>query len=240
LLHFPQAGSPNMAFGNAVHATLEAAQKAFKQNGERRSIDNLLEDFSKALHACRLSSQDEAHFETFGHKVLRQYFAERYESFRQEEHFEFDLSSRQLVVEGARLTGKIDRITPLGDDNYRVSDFKTGKPMLSWEASDPHRQIRMYHYKQQLAFYRLLLERSQAFGVATRAEQTAIEFVQPGSDGQLVPLLEYQPSDEEIARLCRIVKGVWQCMQTLELPDVSIYPPTLQGIRDFEDSLSSD
>ncbi|HSX28859.1 MAG TPA: ATP-dependent DNA helicase [Candidatus Saccharimonadales bacterium] len=238
LLHFPQASTPNMAFGNAVHATLEAAQKSFKKTGERRSIDDLLTDFAVSLHQCRLDQEAEARLLSFGNKILRHYFAARYADFRQEEFFEFDVSSRQVIISGARLTGKIDRITPLGDNDVRVTDFKTGKPMHSWDTPDPHRQIRLHHYKQQLTFYRLLLEESNAFGPHTKVIDTAIEFVQPDASGELVPPLTFMPTDDDVARLRGIIAGAWRAITTLEFPDTTQYESTLQGITQFETDLA--
>ena len=237
LLHFPQASTPNMAFGNAVHATLESAQKAFKLTGERRAIDQLIDDFAQSLHRTRLDEATEKRLFEFGERILRQYFAARYDGFRQEEYFEFDLSSRRLTIEGVPVTGKIDRITPLDGPAVRVTDFKTGKPMHSWETSDPKRQIRLYHYQQQLAFYRLLLEESNAFGPGTQVTETAIEFVQPDASGELAPPLEYVPSDEEVRNLTLTLKGVWQAIASLELPDVTGYEQNLKGIQQFEADL---
>lgn len=237
LLHFPQASTPNMAFGNAVHATLEAAQKVYKQTGTRRAIDDLLADFSKALHACRLETEVEERLTTFGHDILRQYLTERYPQFTPEEYFEFDVGNRHLVVGNARVTGKIDRITPLGNNTFRVTDFKTGKPMHSWDTTDKHRQIRLYHYQQQLTFYRLLLEESHAFGVQTHVVETAIEFVQPDSEGNLVQPLTFTPSDEDVARLKRIINGAWRCMQSLDFPRKEDYEASLKGIIQFEEDL---
>ena len=237
LLHFPQASTPNMVFGNAVHATLESAQKVYQQTGERRSLDDLLADFSKVLHASRLEAEVEERLTTFGHKILRQYLTERYPHFNINEYFEFDVGNRQLVMDSVRLTGKIDRITPLDDHTFRVTDFKTGKPMHSWETSDMHRQIRLYHYQQQLTFYRLLLEESRALGANSQITETAIEFVQPDAEGNLVPPLTFTPTDDDVARLRQIIKGAWQCMQSLELPRKEDYASSLRGIMQFEEDL---
>jgi DNA helicase-2/ATP-dependent DNA helicase PcrA len=237
LLHFPVAKGANMIFGSAVHATLDAAQKALKQTGSQLPIDELVTNFVQTLAKARLESDVEHRLSEFGERILTQYLHERYDSFRSEEFFEFDLGPRRLSLDGAQVTGKIDRITPLPDDTLRITDFKTGKPMLTWETKDSLRAMRLYHYKQQLTFYRLIVEESQAFGPQTKVSETALEYIQPDQSGELVEPLVFIPSDEDVARLRALTKAVWQHMCTLDFPDISKYDKTLKGIIQFEEDL---
>lgn len=240
LLRFPQPVTPHMALGIAVHNTLDAAHKFLQQNGTQRPLEELLQDFETSLQRCRLSPADERHELARGRAMLTQYLTERYKDFKPAERFEYDLGSKRLNLGDVQVTGKVDRITPVGDREVCVVDFKTGKPMFAWETSDQHKAIAMYHYKQQLAFYRLLLEESDAFGPGTKVVDTALEYIHPDASGQLAPLLHYTPSDDDIKRLQRLAQAAWKRMCSLDFPDTSHYEKSLKGIQQFEEDLLSE
>lgn len=235
ILRFPQAPVPNMAYGSAIHETLDKAHKFVKLNNTQKSMEEILQDFAEALSRQHVEIEEQAKLKERGEQALRHYFAERYSLFSPQEYFEFDLQSRGLYVGETPVTGKIDRITPLGNNSFKVTDFKTGKASYSWQGSDPFKKIRLHQYKQQLAFYRLLLENGKVFG-NTKIVEAALEFVEP-DNGELAPLLTYSPSDEELERLQQLIKASWQHMKTLDFPDISKYDKSLKGILQFEDDL---
>lgn len=238
LLQFPQRTSPDMAFGIAVHATIDGAHRHMRETGEQKPIDALLADFAKALNYARLDPETEKKLLERGQKTISRYFKERYASFVQNEYSEFDLGSRQIMIGEARVTGKVDLITPLVDGDYRVTDFKTSRrPIHSWDSREPFRAMQLYQYKQQLAFYRLLLEEGKAFGPNTHISEAALEFVEPDENGKLVAPLVYNPTDEDVARLRKLTTVVWKHIMNLDFPDTSQYDHSLKGLIAFEDDL---
>jgi hypothetical protein len=142
------------------------------------------------------------------------------------------------MIGEARVTGKVDLITPLVDGDYRVTDFKTSRrPIHSWDSREPFRAMQLYQYKQQLAFYRLLLEEGKAFGPNTHISEAALEFVEPDENGKLVAPLVYNPTDEDVARLRKLTTVVWKHIMNLDFPDTSQYDHSLKGLIAFEDDL---
>ena len=49
--------------------------------------------------------------------------------------------------------------------------------------------------------------------------------------------LDYQPSQEEIDYLAKLVRAVWQKIMTYELPDTSSYSNDIDGITAFQNDL---
>lgn len=237
ILRFPQKQSGQLALGNAVHATLDAAQKHLVATGQLKEVPKLLEDFANSLHKQKVTPDEEKNLIDYGNRVLSTYLNERYSGFSAKERFEFDLSSQPVLLGSVRLAGKIDRITPLDDNTVRVTDFKTSRPLYSWDDKDPSKAIRLHFYKQQLVFYKLLLEQSKALGTNTRVGEAGIEFVIPDSDGHIADTLSFSPIDADVERLKALATVVWQKVQNLDLPDVSGYPKSLKGVLQFEDDL---
>ncbi|HEV2413093.1 MAG TPA: ATP-dependent DNA helicase [Candidatus Saccharimonadales bacterium] len=233
LLHFPQRTRPPLAFGNAIHTTLKIAHDSVKDDGSHRPIEVLITDFERELHRYRLDPDDEARLKERGARVLNQYFEKRYDSFKPDERFEYDFAHRRLVIEGGvRVTGKIDRITPLGNNTYRLTDFKTGRPKDISKNS-----IQLHGYKRQLNLYRLLVEESRVFGANSRVTETAIDFVEPDSQGRLADPSTFVPTDEDIARLKLLMKAVWDHIMRLDFPDTSQFEQNLKGQIAFENML---
>lgn len=239
LLHFPKAGTPQMAFGNAVHQMLDSAHKYLKKEGNPKDTEGLLQEFAELLRRYHLQPDEEAKWIETGYRILPQYLAARYPEFSPQEYFEFDLSHRNLIIDGVHVTGKIDRITPLGNNSYRVTDFKTGAPITDWNAKglSVHKQIQLHQYQQQLTLYRLLVEESRAFGQYTAVTEAAIDFVRPNQTGEVGEPLPFAPTDDDILRLRRLIRAVWQRITTLDMPDISGYSKSLQGVLEFEEFL---
>ena len=51
---------------------------------------------------------------------------------------------------------------------------------------------------------------------------------------------EYKPTEEDIKRMEKLVKVVWDKIINLDLPDIWGYTPDIACIRKFEDDLLSD
>ena len=84
-------------------------------------------------------------------------------------------------------------------------------------------------------FYQLLSENSRDYNKYEFAGGV-LQFVEPDTTGAIHALRE-QFSDEELERFQKLICAVWQCITTLELPDVSEFEANYKGILAFEDYL---
>jgi hypothetical protein len=90
-------------------------------------------------------------------------------------------------------------------------------------------------YRQQLIFYKLLIENSARFR-KYKVHKGIIEFVEPDPEGH-IRRLELIYDDETLNHMSSLIKAVWRSIQSLKLPDISSYSPTLTGIKQFERDL---
>lgn len=237
ILRFPQAPSSDSIFGTAVHAVLQRAHVHLASSGERRPVEDVLQDFELQLQKARLS---EVSFEKLlekGGDILPAYLEQRYDSFTPHQLAEYSFVNQGVVLGDARLTGNIDLLDVNKETKeVIVTDYKTGKAVSSWSGRTDYEKIKLHKYRQQLMMYKLLVEGSRDFGGPHIATRGIIDFVEPDSDGvvqQLVMVFD----DEELAQFKRLIQVVWRHIIALDLPDTSKYPPNYQGVLAFERDL---
>ncbi|HEX6257870.1 MAG TPA: ATP-dependent DNA helicase [Candidatus Saccharimonadales bacterium] len=236
ILRFPQAVSPNAAFGSAIHQVLQRAHAHLSATGERRPVEDILRDFEIALTERRLDAKNHDHFMQKGSDALHVFLAARHDTFSEYDVTEKSFNNQGVVVNNARLTGAIDLLNiDKANRTILITDYKTGKATTSWQGKTDLEKIKLHRYKQQLMFYKLLVENSRDYkGYAVNFGQ--LEFVEPTREREIVTLsLAY--SDEELRRFEKLIAAVWRHIQALNFPDTSSYPQNFKGILEFENAL---
>jgi len=232
LLRFPQAKTTSSAFGTAIHHALEQYVLKLK-TGDKPSEDFALECFTKALKRERLARKDFNELSEKGEVCLIEFLKDR--EFSPKDMTEVDFRDQNVIIDGAHLTGKIDRIVIDGNKAI-VHDYKTGKPVQSWDDKDGKSKI--YDYKKQLVFYKILIENSRNYR-HLKMTQGVIDFVEP-KNGRLISLT-LNMNDPEIVELEERVKKlavvVYKKIENLEFPDISEFSTDLKGVVEFENFL---
>ena len=236
LLHFPATKSPAASYGTAIHATLQQAHVHVVATGEQKPLEDVLHDFETNLIAQRLNPLDYTTYHQKGSEQLQTFLAAKQGTFTTSQKSELNFNHQEVYLDDAHLTGMID-IADInkGDKTMTVTDYKTGKAVNSWNTIAEYDKIKLHKYRQQLLFYKLLVERSRDYGNYTVTEGQ-LEFVEPNRSNEIATLtLLFEK--EEIARFTLLVGKVWKHIITLDLPDTSNYPPTYKGLLAFEQDL---
>lgn len=236
LLRFPQAMSPASAFGSAIHETLQRAHSHLNATGKHRATEDVIADFSAALSKHRLSERDHEKYLQKGIDSLQVFLDSKYGYFHKGQKPELDFASQQAFSGRAHLTGKLD-LLEIDHDNQTitVTDYKTGKPAHSWHEKQDYEKIKLHRYKQQLMFYKIMIEASRDYGKYT-VKRGVLQFVEPNREGEILAL-ESEFSSEELEKFKLLVDKVWQKIINLDLPDTSVYEPNFKGILQFEQDL---
>lgn len=232
LLRFPEAMSPSAAYGDAMHKTLQWVYAELKSSGKLPAQNSIEKQFIDYLARKHLEKSEFAKMQKRGIKALQTYMKERAGAFEATHLIERNFANEGVVVNGAHLSGKIDKII-LGDGTMQVVDFKTGKPSSSWQGKDEFEKQKMLRYRRQLLFYKLLVENSAAYGKRFTAKSGALEFLETDGAGNLPQRLELEFSKEEVEKLAKLIGVVWQHIVSLDFPDVSGYSPDMAGIQAF-------
>ncbi len=238
LLRFPQAMSPSAAFGSAVHATLQRAHAHLTATGKKRPVEDLLGDFEAALSEHQLASEQHAYFAKKGSDVLSAFFAARYESFSPSQRVEQNFGNEGVVIGDTRLSGAID-LMDIDEETKTiiVTDYKTGKSTTSWQGRTEYEKIKLHHYRQQLMFYKLLIEHSRQYAGYT-VTRGVIEYVEPDDRG-IINRIELDYDMNELNEFNTLIQGVWRRILELDFTTREDYEKNLGGIKAFEAEILS-
>lgn len=240
LLNFPSAKSPSAIYGSAIHAALRLAHESVKGSG-KINIQKTIDYFRRELSAQPLARADSERLLARGQEALQAYLEKFTNHFHPSQVVEFDFRDQGVCVGQARLRGLID----LMDFNEQtrsitVSDYKTGASESKWQlppSAPEHERIKLHKYRQQLLFYKILIDGSAEYGRrGWKADAGVLRFVEPDNYGRFRNLeLDYDRA--ELDRFKRLIQVIWRHIQELDLPDTSSYPPSLEGIIKFEEDL---
>jgi DNA helicase-2/ATP-dependent DNA helicase PcrA len=228
ILKFPQAQTASSLFGDAVHATLD-----FVQRQKKTEAHEAIEYFVKDLGKRELSEDERALLIERGTRTLESFVGVRGENLGLENaRSEVNFRGEVVVVDGVRLTGKIDRIE-IDEENKLITvvDYKTGPSHGKWSKS----VASLHKYRQQLCVYKLLVEGSGLFK-GYRVDKGRLEFVEPDDTGA-INFVEMKFDSLELERTKRLLRAVWDRIMAFDFPEVSGYAMSVYGIRDFEEFL---
>lgn len=239
LLRFPQAMSPSAAYGSAIHAALRRAHEHLTATGKRRPLEDVLHDFEAELERHQLSELDTEQLSKRGSDTLTKFLAERYASFSPSQQAERSFATESIVIDGARITGAID-LLDIDEETktITVTDYKTGRPVPTWKGRTEYEKIKLHHYRQQLIFYKLLIENSRQYE-GYKVTSGIIEFVEPTQSNK-IERLELNYDDDELRATTALIKAVWSRICQVKFTLNEAYDPTLKGILAFEQDLLKD
>ncbi len=239
LLRFPEALTPSAAYGDTIHKTLQWIHLALRTGGKLPSTKATQSYFADTLLRKHLRSTDSKRLDERGRLAIAKYMKERSVKLSPKDLVERGFNNDGVIVGGAKLSGKIDKLHFLRDGGLEVIDFKTGKPSASWQGRDEYEKIKLHKYRQQLLFYKFLVENSASFHNKLFVRSGALEFVEPNEQGDLVTNLDLVYDTKELNRFSGLITAVWQHIMELNFPDISTYSADLKGTLAFEEDLLS-
>jgi DNA helicase-2/ATP-dependent DNA helicase PcrA len=236
LLHFPGAKSAAGSYGTAIHESFREFYRRFKEKGVLPSAGQLEDIFEDKLRFQGLNPEDFAEKLEKGRDELKAFYRANKESFKLNDLVEIDFKHEGVTVEDCPITGKIDRISWEDEKEKicRVYDYKTGKPFASWKPGDDYLRAKAYEYKNQLIFYKILIENSRSYHRA-RVLGGGIDFI-TALEGNLVRL-DLDIGTDELERLKGLIEIVYKKIMALDFPDIGRYSQDAKGILAFEEDL---
>ena len=240
LLRLPQAIAPANGYGIAVHAALQRAHDHLRATGSHLPEEDILREFDKHLETMPLTDDEHRHYQQQGSDALRTFLAQKYESFVPDQQAELSFAGQEVRIGEAILTGKLDVIQFDKDSKTAiVTDYKTGSPLTSWEKGADYQKVKAHKYRQQLLFYKLLVEHSRDWHNYTMSDGI-LQFVEPNDSGAIVDLRLSNVDPAELERFTRLITVIWQRIMALDFPDTSNYSQDYAGIVAFESDLLTD
>jgi DNA helicase II / ATP-dependent DNA helicase PcrA len=237
MLRFPNARSAASSYGIAIHATLQYAHNHLRATSSHLPEEDILHEFEKHMSRMQFTTDEHQRYLHQGSDALRAFLREQYDTFNPAQQAELEFKHQDVRIDDVRLTGTLDMVEfDKQTRTAKVTDYKTGSVLTSWDKGQDYQKIKAHKYRQQLLFYKLLVENSRDWHDYTMTEGT-LQFVEPDTAGQILNLCLRDIDDAELDRFKNLVNAVWNKIMTLDFPDTSHYDKTIAGIRQFEDDL---
>ncbi len=241
LLRFPQAKTPSSVYGTAMHASLEEAHILARKEGKVPKLETMLETFRRELSRGRLMDYEEENKRARGEAKLSRYYDLKKKEIKGEHMVELNFSKQSVVIDGALLTGKIDKIMEDEEGNWTVVDWKTGKGFNSFDEPklSIYDEIKLHHYRYQLMMYKLLVEHSRDYS-HHKVKEGVLEFIEEEDAEKIQEIcMDFDTAlGDELKRFQSLVAAVYTKITNLDLNlDISVYEKSLDGIKKFEDDL---
>ncbi len=236
LLRFPQAKTASSIFGTVIHTTLQSAHNYISANDKKQPIDSIVNNFKSSIKNQHLTKTDLDFYTQKGCDILENFLNQKYENFNKTQQTELNFSNQSSIINEAHLTGKLDLVDiNKSTKTIIVTDYKTGKPLSQWKGNTEFEKIKSHKYKQQLLFYKLLVESSRDYH-NYQVDTGIMQFIEPNKDGRILDI-DTNFSNEDMERFKQLINAVWAHIIKLDFPDISSYPKTYNGILDFEHDL---
>lgn len=229
MLRLPQATTNQMAYGTAIHKSLQHAQNLV--NTKRFSIKEVIAAYNEALSEQQLTTIDFKRYLEHGTLILESLFNEL--DFQIQQGDQAEVSLQEVIVGEAKLSGMLDSVC-IDKNTLTITDYKTGKPLHSFETHDQLKAIKAWRHRNQLLFYSLLANASSRF-TPDKQIKTRMLYVEATDRSELI--LEHIPSAGELKQLQKLINIVWEHIMNLNFPDTNSYDQSIAGIRDFEQDL---
>jgi DNA helicase-2/ATP-dependent DNA helicase PcrA len=234
LLRFPQPMNPSGVYGSAIHKAIEEIVMYPKYNaGDHATLEHLIAIFAKELAKGRLPPYEMVKQKNRGEQVITALYSMSQGMFAIDDRIEVDMKDEGVMIGKAHIIGKLDLLR-VRNTHYEVVDFKTGKAFSSWdEAKTDADKIKLHKYRQQLIFYKILLENSIHYKDMP-VGRLSLWFVEEEEYTELV----LDASNEEVERTKKLIEAVYNKIVTLDItPDLSTYPETFSGLLAFENDV---
>jgi DNA helicase II / ATP-dependent DNA helicase PcrA len=242
LLRFPKSKNPQSSYGSAMHNSLNLYLQEYLLNNRLPPLGRLHYFFETSLYHQRLSSKDYSEYLQKGLENLDFYYQNSKDIIHENMKLEYDFSGEGVNLEGAKITGKIDKLEFLKGNQIIVTDYKTGKPLYSTNQTSASGKIKLWKYETQLLFYKLLIEHSNSFGRSYKVEEGRLEFLDSkshnilSSDSELIIYRkQLQKPDADI--LSSLIQIVYQKIIKLDFPEIGHYEKNFKGINKFIEDL---
>ncbi len=228
LLKFPGAPGPDGEFGNSIHGTLDWYQKLVT-GGKIPAIEQTIAEFERQIKRRYIDPARMDEYTNRGRRVLKSYITANKTMLNDPAQSEVDFYPQNILLDGqARLTGKIDRLEiDEKAKTIKIVDFKTGQPAVKWESS-----VKYLKYRQQLYFYKLLIENSRKYK-GYKVLSGRLEFVEPDKSGRPAEPLVIEYESKAETEMKKLILKVWQQIQSLELDDISGFSNDYKGSKEF-------
>jgi DNA helicase-2/ATP-dependent DNA helicase PcrA len=199
LLQLPEAKSSSLVFGSVVHECIESILK----NKDTFSDSSIEEYIKNSLSKNNVVDSNEIRrISKDANELLVSWVKNRLPKISKNYETERSISFHDKDFPGLTIYGKIDLTEKVGDNEFYITDFKTGKNKTTKEIEKEGEEGRMSDYLRQLAMYTYLVQGSMK---GAKVLKSSLEFLE-SEEGDKNAIYTTQITEEQLDLLKRDIK----------------------------------
>jgi len=242
-------------FGTAFHTAIDNMIKVQNKN-QKYIFADFKKEFMTSLKLSlgKFNLKELKDLEEFEEKLesLKYYFKQRKDYFKKGDIGEVNFYEREILLDEAKISGKMDALKKINDDSIEIIDFKTGKNFQDFDFTQKdlekkggdfgvYDQLKKIQYKDQLLFYKILLDESHDYDNYKNIA-LVLEFVETSESGrnknkELNRLYLSDISINEIEEMKSLIKNIYQKIMNTEIVDISRYGNSIADVLQFRKDL---
>ena len=214
VLRYPQKGSTVLAYGSAIHKTLENYFRIYKASRKLPPKEKLSELLTESIRKqSEISTEERLIFYNSGKEILDKYYEKFNESWTIPIDLEYKFKNHFVKVNDVWVTGNYDRIDLLDPlaKTVRVVDYKTGRTSKTRGQIEGTTQDSDGETKRQLVFYAMLAKNSKSFPYT--AKEFTISYV---DDSATFKQETFNITSSEITALEKEIADVYHQIMTTD------------------------
>ncbi len=224
LVRIPEAQSPLLIYGSAVHKSLELFFKQIKGALAVPSLKELLTIYYSVLARQPLAESEKRARRQQGEQVLTAYYRQHKDEFPTPLFVErwFGGQFSPIFLGQVPLVGKVDRVDLLDSTKktVRIVDYKTGRPksyneILGQTAAGDNSQL------TQLLFYKLIAELDRSFEY--EVVELQLDFIEGPSKDHSFKRPSVAASPQQMVELKDSIQSVFEQIKALNFDRTTDY-----------------
>ena len=176
ILKVAEPENKTMVLGSAIHKVMEFMNRKYKNESTKPELDELLKIFNTSLNRHILSEKEMQEVTTEGEKIISNWYKANIENLTKAMFVEYPFGGKNIHLHDIPLTGKIDKIEKINDNEIIIIDYKTGSPKSKNQIIGNIRSKETGYYRQML-FYQLLCELDPSFPYTVN--QVCLQYIKP-------------------------------------------------------------
>lgn len=226
LLKVPTIQSREAIFGSLIHECLSIIQNLKNQNQKitTKKVESLLiEDMDE-------TDQPNQVYISYAAGVAMEFYNKAV-LIKAGGKPELDIKCQ---IEGINFRGKIDNLY-IADEEIDIIDYKTAKPIHTWQTRDNKKMSKLYSYNIQLALYNLMLAKTNLVKPGQKVN-SIIAFTQT-SEPNVYPTLTKTFKPNEFTEVIDLIKTIYKKIVDCEYIRTDNYPTGYKGTAQLLEKL---
>lgn len=211
ILKISEPENKTMVLGSGIHKVMEFLNRKYKNENVKPSLEEVLKLFNANLKRHILSTTEMDEVTVEGEKIITNWYKANIDELEKAIFIEYSFRGKNIHLDDIPLTGKIDKVECINENEVRIIDYKTGSPKSKSQIIGNLKSKDTNYYRQML-FYQLLFELDPS--LKQSVSEVELNFIKPQNGKYKKVKLTF--TNEEIIQIKELIRETMKKIKNLE------------------------